>query len=122
MTISALKPPTKSTKPALKPPRYLKKAGRELWLSVASAFVLEQHDVTLLTALCETLDRKNQAENKLRKAKAQLSRTAMGIDTPCGDCDHQGRKYFNGAVAKELNLSEEPRDSRPPPLRFGGEK
>jgi len=78
MTISALKPPTKSTKPALKPPRYLKKAGRELWLSVASAFVLEQHDVTLLTALCETLDRKNQAENELRKAKAQLSRTAMG--------------------------------------------
>jgi phage terminase small subunit len=35
--------------------------------SVSETFDLEEHDFLLLQAMCETLDRKNQAESDLRK-------------------------------------------------------
>ena len=57
----------KQAKSGMKPPNHLKKPGKTLWINVAETFELEEHDYLLLTALAETLDRKNQAERDLRK-------------------------------------------------------
>jgi phage terminase small subunit len=111
------KPPKKPPKP----PRTLKKAGKKLWLAVYESFVLEEHDVVLLSALAETLDRKNLAEDELREAGKLTFENRYGEKRPhpaCAivrDCAATMAK-----LRRELNLSEIPPDNRPPKLKFGG--
>ena len=38
-------------------PRHLGPAGRAFWTTVVSGFALEEHQLTLLAAACESLDR-----------------------------------------------------------------
>jgi P27 family predicted phage terminase small subunit len=111
----------KTIKKPLKPPRNLKKAGKNLWQSVADTFVLEEHDITLLTALCETLDRKNLAEQELKTAGALTFTNRYGEKRPhpavaiVRDCNALMAK-----LRRELNLSEIMPESRPPKLKYGG--
>jgi phage terminase small subunit len=116
--------PLKNTKPIkkpLKPPRNLKKAGKKLWRSVAEAFVLEEHDICLLTALAETLDRKNLAAQELKAAGSLTFENRYGEKRPhpavaiVRDCSALMAK-----LRRELNLSEIPPESRPPKLKYGG--
>src|SRR4029453_10953629 len=64
--ITALKT-AKAVKTGPKPPSHLKTAGKKLWRHGAETFELEEHDVVVLTALSETVDRKNQAEREVRE-------------------------------------------------------
>lgn len=116
--VAVLKP-----KPGLRPPAGLKAAGKRLWQHIAESFELEEHDLILVTSLCETLDRKNQAEKELKVAGnltftnrhgEERQRPQVGIIRDCN--------ILLARLRRELGLSEIPDDSRPPPLRYGGPK
>ena len=118
--VTALKPSRRS----IKLPSHLKSAGKKLWESVATTFDLEEHDLTLLTALAETLDRKNQAERDLRKYGSITFTNRHGELKPhpaiavVRDCN-----VLIARLRRELCLSEdESSESRPPHLRYGGPK
>jgi phage terminase small subunit len=113
-----------SSKSEPKPPRHLKKVGRKLWESVSTGYVLEDHHIVLLTTLCETVDRKIQAQEELNEAGSLTFENRYGESKPHAavaiirDCS-----VLIARLTRELNLSEEADDSRrPPPLRFGGKK
>jgi P27 family predicted phage terminase small subunit len=113
----------KSSKKPLKPPKNLKKAGKKLWESIAFAFELEEHDVSLLTGLCETLDRKNQAEDELKAFGALTFENQYKEKRPhplvniIRDCN-----VLMARLRRELNLSEVQSPSRPPKLKYGGKQ
>ena len=104
-------------------PKNLKKAGRELWESVAKTFELESHDRIMLTALCETLDRKIRAEKELKDAGSLTFENRHGESKPrpevqiIRDCN-----ILMARLRRELNLAEVPDDNRPPRLKYGGPK
>jgi phage terminase small subunit len=120
--ITALKTAIPS-KTERKSPKHLKKAGRNLWESVAGSYVLEDHHFVLLTTLCETLDRKIQAQDELAEAGSLTFENRYGESKAHAavaivrDCS-----VLIARLTRELNLSEEGDDNRPPPLRYSGRK
>lgn len=121
--VTALKP-AKPAKAGPKPPSHLKSPAKKLWVHIAETFELEEHDFLLLTSLCETLDRKNQAEKDLRKHGALTFTNRHDELKPhpavaiIRDCN-----VLMARLRRELALSEdEPGESRPPRLRYGGPK
>ena len=115
---------SKTSKSSIKPPSHLKNAGKKLWESVTTIFELEEHDFVLLLAWAETLDRKNQAEKDLRKYGSITFENRHGELKPhpaiavVRDCN-----VMMARLRRELCLSEEePPDSRPPRMRYGGPK
>jgi phage terminase small subunit len=113
----------KSAGNGLKPPKNLKKAGRELWESVAHTFELEPHDFILLNSLCETLDRKILAEKELKSAGNLTFTNRHGEDKPRPQVAIiRDANILIARLRRELNLAEQPDESRPPRLRYGGPK
>ena len=110
----------KKKKDTQKPTRYLKKAGRELWRSIAKGWQLNKHHLTILQSLCETVDKKNQAEMELRAGKLTY-RNRHGEFRPnplvaiIRDCNTTIARLI-----RELNLSEQAADNRPPGLKYSG--
>jgi P27 family predicted phage terminase small subunit len=122
MNVNTILPRAKPIKKASKPPQNLKKAGRQLWESIIRSFNLEQHDLVLLHALCECVDRKDQAEKELNKygsltfriKKAGAGRGKEELKPhPCvaivRDCCSTMAR-----LRRELGLSEPAEESRPP--------
>jgi P27 family predicted phage terminase small subunit len=114
----------KAAKAGSKPPSHLKAPGKNLWSHVSETFELEGHDSVLLQSWCETLDRKNQAEKDLRKHRSLTFTNRHGELKPhpavaiIRDCN-----VLMARLRRELALSEDdPPDSRPPGLRYGGPK
>jgi P27 family predicted phage terminase small subunit len=122
MKVTALKT-AKLVKAKAKPPRHLKTAGKNLWQHIAETFELEEHDFLLLQSLCETLDRKNIAEKDLRKYGSLTFQNRHGELKPhpavqiIRDCN-----VLLARLRRELSLAELPDESRPPKLRYGGQK
>ena len=117
-------PTGKTNKSSHKPPTHLKTAGKNLWQHVAEMFELEAHDFMLLQSLCETLDKKNQAEKDLREHRSLTFKNRHGELKPhpavaiIRDCN-----ILMARLRRELCLSEDdPGDSRPPRMRYGGPK
>ncbi|HWE52463.1 MAG TPA: phage terminase small subunit P27 family [Bryobacteraceae bacterium] len=50
-----------------KPPSHLTAAGRKLWKNIAAEIDLDAAAVLLLTTMCESLDRMNQAKRILKR-------------------------------------------------------
>jgi P27 family predicted phage terminase small subunit len=106
-----------------KQPKHLKAAGRQLWLSVVNAFVLEPHDLILLDSLAAAIDRRDLAEKVLRdhgrltveNRHGELKQhPAVAIVRDCN--------VLIARLRRELNLSEGAEESRPPQLKFGGKR
>jgi P27 family predicted phage terminase small subunit len=113
--------PFKAKNLVQRPPKHLKEAGKRLWNQVVQTFVLEEHQLTLLQAACEALDRKTQAENDLRKHRSLTFTNRHGELKPhpavaiVRDCN-----LLIARLTRELNLSEEaPEPPRPPGLKYG---
>jgi P27 family predicted phage terminase small subunit len=106
-----------------KMPAHLKAAGKKLWKHVSETFELEEHDLVLLESLCQTLDRKNQAENDLRDHGSLTFKNRHDELKPhpaiqiIRDCN-----ILIARMRRELALSEDPPDNRPPKLHYGGRK
>lgn len=120
--ITALKAP-KQPPSAPKVPSHLKAAGRKLWTHVDESFELEEHDYVLLQSLCETLDMKNRAEKDLREHKSLTFTNRHGelkqhpSIAIIRDCNTSIAR-----LRRELALSEEAPENRPPKLKYGGLK
>lgn len=122
MKITALKP--KQDEPAApKVPQHLKTAGRKLWGEVVETFELEPHDLVLLESMCQALDRKNTAERVLREHKGLTVENRHGElrAHPCVGIIRDSNILL-ARLRRELCLSEEPNESRPPAMKFGGPK
>jgi P27 family predicted phage terminase small subunit len=114
----------KSLKPAespRKPPEHLTDDSKTLWLYISRNFALEPQDVAVLDALCETVDRKSQAERDLREHGSLTTVNSRGELKPhpavtiARDCG-----VLIARLRRELNLSEDQPESRPPALTYRG--
>jgi phage terminase small subunit len=109
-----------------KAPKGLKHAGRSLWKSVVATFTMEPHDLVILECLCQTLDRKNTAEDELRKLGKLTFENRHGEAKPypqiqvIRDCN-----VLIARLRRELALSEIGGDDeavRVPRLVYGGKR
>jgi phage terminase small subunit len=103
-----------------KPPKHLRAATKRWFTQIVEDYTLESHHVMLLTLASEAWDRHLQA----REAIAEHGTTFVnnhGDVKPRPEImiEKDSRNAFMRAL-REMNLSEEPPDSRPPKLRYGG--
>ena len=102
-----------------KPPDHLKEAGKKLWRHISTSYELEGHDYVILLSLCETVDRKNQAEDDFRAHGCLTFTNRHGELKPhpsiavARDCNTLIAK-----LRRELCLAAEPETNRSPELRY----
>ena len=108
---------------ALKVPKHLTAASKRFYEQVSNDYVLESHHLRLLQLLCEAFDRGQEARKILAAEGLTVVDSKLGIKRPhpCISIERDSRTAV-ARLTRELNLSEEPDDSRPPSLRYGGKR
>jgi P27 family predicted phage terminase small subunit len=110
----------KPQRQVIKAPKHLRPATRRWYEQVCEEYEFESHHLRLLQLAGESWDRCQEARQKV--TEEGLSYTDdKGIRRahPCTAIERDSRLAF-ARIVRELNLSEEPADSRPRPLRYGG--
>jgi phage terminase small subunit len=110
---------TKKPPKVAKPPKHLSLAMKKWWQSVNESYVLEDHHRLLLTKAAEAHDRADEARVAIEKhGTTYLDR----FDQPCArpevSIERDSRLAF-ARLVRELALSEEASESRPPSLKYG---
>src|SRR5262245_60624450 len=107
---------------ASKAPRHLKAESKRFYEQVVNDFFLEPHHLKLLRLLCEAFDRCQEARRILAEEGLVVNHEKLGKRPhPCISIERDSRLAV-ARLLRELNLSEEPSDLRPPGLKFGGRK
>ena len=89
-----------------KPPKTLKRRGRELFRIVTGSFPLEAHHYPLLQTACEALDRYEQCRARLyREGLVYLDRFGKPKAHPLTTVERDARGQFILAL-RELGLDE----------------
>jgi phage terminase small subunit len=116
MTISAMKSKTVE----VEAPRHLETATQIWFLSVVSDYDLQPHHILLLTAAGECWDRMQAAREAVRKHGLTMNDPKTGAvkARPEVNIERDAKIVFM-KLLRDLNLSETPPDSRPPPLKYG---
>ena len=113
------------TKPnnIVKVPKHLTAASKRFYEQVCNDYMLESHHERLLQLLCEAFDRSQAARKVLEKEGLTVVDSKLGIKRPhpCISIERDSRTAV-ARLTRELNLSEEPDDSRPPSLRYEGKR
>jgi P27 family predicted phage terminase small subunit len=113
------------TKPnnVVKVPKHLTAASKRFYEQVCNDYVLESHHERLLQLLCEAFDRGQEARKVLEEEGLTVVDSKLGIKRPhpCISIERDSRTAV-ARLTRELNLSEEPNDSRPPKLKYGGKR
>ena len=104
----------------LKPPKHLRRRGRQFYLAIARAYVLQPADEHLLIVACEALDRMEAAQSDIR-ARGELVEDRYGQRklNPAVTMERDSRAGFLAAF-KQLRAADE--DKRPvgrPPRPIG---
>lgn len=87
---------------------------------VLSDYELESHHVKILIQAAETLDRIIEARETIEAEGAYFhDRFGQPKVHPAVDVERNGRIAF-ARLIRELNLSDEVTESRPPALKYGG--
>jgi phage terminase small subunit len=117
MTISAML----NSKTPDEAPDYLEATTQEWFLSVMANYQMEPHHVRLLTAACECWDRMQAAREAVRKHGLTMADPKTGATRARPEVNiERDSKIVFMKLLRELNLSEQPPDSRPPKLKYGG--
>lgn len=105
----------------IKAPGHLNSETKKWFIQVADTYDLEPHHLRLLTLACEAWDRCTQARKELLKQKTLtvVDRYGQIKARPEVQIERDSRIAF-ARLLRELNLSEESPDSRPPALKYGG--
>ena len=104
---------------SIRAPRHLTAATRRFYERIAADYVLELHHLRLLQLLCEAWDRGQEARRILDQEGLVVEDDKMGKRPhPAVSIERDARTAV-ARLLRELNLSEEPGDLRPPPLRYG---
>jgi P27 family predicted phage terminase small subunit len=120
--VSQLPAPSSKDKQSneIKAPKHLTAASRKFYQRIAVDYVLEPHHLRLLQLLCEAWDRGQEARKILQAEGLTIDHEKLGKRPhPAVSIERDARTAV-ARLLRELNLSEEPEDSRPPPLRYGG--
>lgn len=101
-------------------PKHLSNDAKKLFKYVTESFELEQHHLHLLCLACEALTRAKQARKEIEKyGLTSVDRYGQVKMRPEVQIERDSRISFCRLI-RELNLSEEPEESRPPRLKYGG--
>jgi phage terminase small subunit len=108
---------------AVKVPKHLTAASRKFFEQISADYVLESHHVRLLQLLCESFDRGQQARRILATEGLTVVDIKLGIKRPhpCISIERDSRRAV-ARLTRELNLSEEPENTRPPQMKYGGKR
>jgi P27 family predicted phage terminase small subunit len=115
--------PKVSPLPLAKPiraPKHLTAASKRFYERIAADYTLEPHHLRLLQLLCEAWDRGQEARKILHKEGLVIDHERLGKRPhPAAGIEKDSRTAV-ARLLRELNLSEEPDDNRPPRLKYGG--
>ncbi len=100
-------------------PKHLTPASRKWARKILDAWVLEPHQVKLLVQAAEQLDRITEARERIKADGGPYFKNFRGEPRPHPALrdERDGRVTF-ARLVRELNLSEEAGDPRPPALRY----
>jgi phage terminase small subunit len=101
-----------------KAPKHLKPATRKWFESVLEDYQLEPHHVRLLQLAAEAWDRCQEAREAIKQHgltfENKYGETKMRPEVAV----EQASRIAFARLVRELNLSEDPPDSRPPALKY----
>ena len=96
------------------PPKHLTAQARQFWRSVCALFDLEEHNLDLLETACVQLQRASQARAIIDKEGMVIAdRFEQPKPHPAVELERQAAMAFV-RIGRELGLSVEASDSRPP--------
>ena len=99
-------------------PEHLRPETAEWVRFILSEYDLESHHVKILVQAAECLDRIIEARETIEAEGAYFhDRFGQPRVHPAVDVERNGRIVF-ARLVRELNLSQEPDDLRPPALRY----
>lgn len=88
-----------------KAPQHLSLPAQRLFKDVSRAFDLQEHEVALLIMACESLDRAEQARQRLSEDGITVSdRNGKPVAHPCVAMERDSKLVFAKCI-KELGLS-----------------
>src|SRR5215475_13075570 len=97
-------------KPVIKAPKHLSRASKQFYEQTVADFVLENHHLKLLQALCEAWDRKEQARKILDEEGLTTEHPKLGKRPhPAISIERDCRTQI-ARLLRELNLSDAPED------------
>jgi len=106
------------TTKTIKAPKHLRAATRKWFESVISDYEFEAHHVRLLQLAAEAWDRCQEAREAIKKTGMTFENKYQEVKIrPEVTVEKDSRIAFV-RIVRELNLSEEPSDSRPPGLKY----
>ena len=101
-------------------PKHLRSETAEWVRQVLSDYELESHHIKILIQAGECLDRIIEAREEIeREGSYYKDRFGQPKMHPAIDVERNGRIVF-ARLIRELNLSDEVTESRPPALKYGG--
>jgi len=99
-----------------RPPEHLSERAQKLWREIAGTWELDPAAYELLLRLCEAADRADEARAVLeREGITTLDRFGQHRAHPAVAIERDARLAV-ARLTRELNLSEEPEEPRPPRL------
>jgi P27 family predicted phage terminase small subunit len=96
-----------------RPPRHLRAASRRWWSEIAGVYVLEAHQIEILTAAAGCLDRMAEARALIQKDGIVIQGLHSKIAHPAVAIERDARIGF-ARLVRELGLAEDADESRPP--------
>jgi P27 family predicted phage terminase small subunit len=102
-----------------RPPKHLKPATRRFFEAICTEFVMEEHESRILQLACEAWDRRQQAiEDIAENGITFVNKYGERKSNPAVNIEQTSRLQF-ARLMRQLNLSEEPPEDRPPALKYG---
>lgn len=99
-------------------PKYLK-AGTKRWIKkILADYELESHHIKILIMAGECWERITQARERIKKEGAYYIDFRGAPKSHPGLADERNNRIVFARLIRELNLSEEGPDARPPGLKY----
>lgn len=101
-------------------PKHLSPASRKWFKEVIETYELDSHHLHVLTMACEAMDRSTEARKLIEEqGMVYMDKAGQPKPHPAVIVERDQKDLFR-RLLRELNLSEEPAESRPPRLGYGG--
>jgi len=100
-------------------PKHLSKESLEWSQRIFETYELELHHVKLLTSAAECLDRIAECRTAIKRDGVFFKDRFQNIKPHPALQEERNHRIAFAKLVRELNLSEEPAESRPPYLKYG---
>jgi len=103
-------------------PNHLRASTKTWILKIIDGYELENHHIKILIMAGETWDRITQARETIKKEGAYFNDRFGRPKSHPALADERNNRIVFARLLRELNLSEEGPDVRPPGLKYGGKE